>query len=212
MPVTANDLSTWIEISSRSYYSAGLRPGMRVISTFNAGPFVAGASLDTMTKLDVCHIPVGTGNTARLVKALQLIKADALLCTPSYAAYLAEHLVKIGTAPESLGLKRICVAGEPGGGETEFRGRIERAFGAKLCEAMGIGDVSISLWGECEAQHGMHFNGGDFVYVELIDPESGQPRPMEDGAEVRAGLYSLAARGGAAAALPLARPRAEAPQ
>lgn len=183
MPVTANDLSMWTEISSRSYHAAGLRPGMKVISTFNAGPFVAGASLDTMTKLGVCHIPVGTGNTARLVKALQLIKADALLCTPSYAAHLAEHLVKIGTPPESLGFKRICVAGEPGGGETEFRGRIERAFGAKLCEAMGIGDVSISLWGECDAQQGMHFNGGGFVHVELIDPESGQPRPMEDGAE-----------------------------
>ena len=183
MPVTADDLSMWIEISSRSYYTAGLRPKMKVISTFNAGPFVAGASLDTMTKLGVCHIPMGTGNTARLVKALQLIKADALLCTPSYAAYLAEHLVKIGIKPDSLGLKRICVAGEPGGGETEFRGRIERAFGAKLCEAMGIGDVSVSLWGECEAQQGMHFNGGDFVHVELIDPESGQPRPMEDGAE-----------------------------
>lgn len=183
MPVTAADLAMWIEISSRSYYAAGLRPGMKVVSTFNAGPFVAGASLDTMTKLGVTHIPVGTGNTARLVRALQLIKADALLCTPSYAAYLAEHLLKIGIAPDSLGLKRICVAGEPGGGETEFRGRIERAFGATMCEAMGIGDVSVSLWGECDAQQGMHFSGRDFVHVELIDPETGQPKPMEDGAE-----------------------------
>ena len=41
MPVTAEDLAMWTEISSRSYYAAGLRPGMKVISTFNAGPFVA---------------------------------------------------------------------------------------------------------------------------------------------------------------------------
>ena len=183
MPVTAGDLAMWIEISSRSYYTAGLRPGMKVVSTYNAGPFVAGAALDTLTKLGVCHIPVGTGNTARLVKALQLIKADALLCTPSYAAYLAEHLVKLGIDPAGLGLQRICVAGEPGGGETEFRARIERAFRAKVCEAMGIGDVSVSLWGECEAQHGMHFNGGDFVHAELIDLVSGQTKAFEDGAE-----------------------------
>ena len=181
MPVTANDLAMWIEISSRSYFAAGLRPGMRVLSTFNAGPFVAGAALDTMANLGVCHIPVGTGNTARLVRALQLIKPQALLCTPSYAAYLAEHLQKIGTAPASVGLRRICVAGEPGGGEPEFRSRLQQAFGAKLCEAMGIGDVSVSLWGECEAQAGMHFNGGDYVHVELIDPETGAPKQPGDG-------------------------------
>ena len=182
MPVTINDLRMWLEISSRSYFAGGLRAGMKVVSTFNAGPFVAGASLDTMSNLGVCHIPVGTGNTARLVRALQLIKPDALLCTPSYAAYMVEHLEKIGVSPGSVGLRRVCVAGEPGGGEPEFRARIERAFGAKLCEAMGIGDVSVSLWGECEAQEGMHFNGGDFVYVELIDPETGTPKQPSDGA------------------------------
>lgn len=182
MPVTASDLAMWIEISSRSYFAAGLRAGMTVLSTFNAGPFVAGAALDTMANLGVCHIPVGTGNTARLVRALQLIKPEALLCTPSYAAYLAEHLQKIGTDPRSVGLRRICVAGEPGGGEPEFRNRLQEAFGAKLCEAMGIGDVSVSLWGECEAQAGMHFNGGDYVHVELIDPETGATKPFQDGA------------------------------
>ena len=42
-----------------------------MLSTFNAGPFVAGAALDAMNNLGVCHIPVGTGNTARLVRALE---------------------------------------------------------------------------------------------------------------------------------------------
>ncbi|MBV9198481.1 MAG: phenylacetate--CoA ligase family protein, partial [Alphaproteobacteria bacterium] len=154
MPVTPADLAMWNEISARSYTAGGLRRGMRVVSTFNAGPFVAGAALDTMKKLGVCHIPVGTGNTARLVRALELIQPDALLCTPSYAVYLAEHLRDRGIDSAKLGLRRICVAGEPGGGEPEIRGRLQSAFGAKVCEAMGIGDVSISLWGECDAQQG----------------------------------------------------------
>ncbi|WP_426959172.1 phenylacetate--CoA ligase family protein [Muricoccus radiodurans] len=182
MPVTRRDLDSWITMSSRSYYAGGLRPGMRVVSTYNAGPFVAGAALDTLAALGVCHIPVGTGNTARLVRAMQLIRPEALLCTPSYAAYLAEHLTAQGIAPDGLGLRRICVAGEPGGGEAATRARLEAAFGVKLCEAMGIGDVSISLWGECDAQAGMHFNGGDHVHVELIDPATGQPVEKRDGA------------------------------
>jgi phenylacetate-CoA ligase len=47
---------------------------------------------------------------------------------------------------------------------------------------MGIGDIGVSLWGECEHRHGMHFGARGFVHFELIDPESGAPVPMEDGA------------------------------
>lgn len=182
MPLTARDLASWIEISSRSYTAAGLRRGMRAASTYNAGPFVAGAALDTIAALGLCHIPLGTGQTARLVRALELIRPEALLCTPSYALHLAEVLGGRGIAPDRLGLRHICVAGEPGGGEPAFRARLEAAFGARVCEAMGIGDISISLWGECEAQQGMHFGGSGHVHVELVDPASGEPVEKTDGA------------------------------
>jgi phenylacetate-CoA ligase len=183
MPVTARDLATWTEISSRSMFATGLRRGMKAVSTYNAGPFVAGAALDTVAALGLCHIPVGTGNTARLVRALQLIRPEALMCTPSYAAHLLEVLAERGVDAASLGLRRICVAGEPGAGEPAFRARVQSGFGgALMCEAMGIGDVSISLWGECDHQHGMHFSGGDHVHVELVDPETGAPVPKRDGA------------------------------
>lgn len=183
MPLTRNDLAMWIEISSRSYFATGIRPGMTVASTYNAGPFVAGAALETLSSLGTCHVPVGTGNTERLIRALQLIGPQALMCTPSYAAYLAEQLAERGIAADRLGLQRISVAGEPGGGEAQIRTGLEAAFGVKLCEAMGIGDISISLWGECDEQHGMHFSGGDFVHVELIDADSGKPVPITDGAQ-----------------------------
>jgi phenylacetate-CoA ligase len=183
MPLTAKDLATWIEISSRAYTATGLRRGQRMASTYNAGPFVAGAAIDTFANIGACHIPVGTGNTERLARALQVIRPEALVCTPSYAQYLTEWLEGRGIDPAGLGLRRISVAGEPGGGENAFRAAIEAAFGAKVCEAMGIGDISISLWGECEHQQGMHFCGGDFVHVELIDPASGEALPLEDGAE-----------------------------
>ena len=182
MPLTAADVATWIEISSRSYSATGLRRGQRLVTTYNAGPFVAGCALDTFTALGVCHIPVGTGNTERLVRALQRIHPEALCCTPSYALYLVEWLAERGIAADGLGLKRISVAGEPGGGDPAIRARIETTFGARLCEAMGIGDVSISLWGECDLQQGMHFGGGDCVHVELIDPASGAPVTIADGA------------------------------
>jgi phenylacetate-CoA ligase len=51
-----------------------------------------------------------------------------------------------------------------------------------VTEAMGIGDIGVSLWGECEAQDGMHFGAQGFVHPELIDPESGEAVAMEHGA------------------------------
>ena len=47
---------------------------------------------------------------------------------------------------------------------------------------MGVGDVSTSLWAECQAQCGMHFSATDYVHVELIDPETEQPVKWQDGA------------------------------
>ena len=77
----------------------------------------------------------------------------------------------------------MLVAGEPGGGEPGFRARLEAGWGARVTEAMGIGDIGVSLWGECEAQDGMHLGAAEFVHPELIDPATGAAVAMDDGAE-----------------------------
>ena len=63
-------------------------PGQRIVSTYNAGPFVAGAALAAFDRIGLCHIPVGTGNTERLMLAIELLEPEAAVLTPSYAAYL----------------------------------------------------------------------------------------------------------------------------
>ncbi|MEJ8573651.1 phenylacetate--CoA ligase family protein [Microbaculum marinum] len=183
IPLTAGDLDNWVRTSSRTYAATGMEKGRRVVSTYNAGPFVAGAALDAFNRLGVCHIPVGTGNTERLMTAVQLLKPQMLVLTPSYALHLAEWARDRGIDTAGSSVERIMVAGEPGGGEPAMRARLEEAWGAVVVEAMGIGDISVSLWGECEARDGMHFCGQEFVHFELIDPDSGASLPVEDGAE-----------------------------
>ena len=41
--LTAEDLKAWVTTSARSYAASGIKAGERVITTYNAGPFVAGA-------------------------------------------------------------------------------------------------------------------------------------------------------------------------
>lgn len=180
IPLTANDLQDWREIGTTSYSRNGLKRGDRLITTYGAGPFVAGASLAAFDHIGVTHIPVGVGNTERLLTAVQRLKAQAIACTPSYAMHIYETAQARGIDVSCV--ERLIVAGEPGGGEAQFRNRIETAFGAKVYEVMGIGDIAASLWGECPAQAGMHFSGEGIIHVELIDPETGKPSKLEDGA------------------------------
>ena len=177
IPLTAGDLDNWVTASARSYAASGVVAGQRIVSTYNAGPFVAGAALGAFERLGLTHIPVGTGNTERLVRAIELLRPEAVVLTPSYAAYLAESFDLRDSSVE-----RVLVAGEPGGGEPAFREMVEAGWGAKLTEAMGIGDIGVSLWGECEEQDGMHLGARGFVHSELIEPETGAALELNDGA------------------------------
>ena len=182
VPLTAADLDAWVRISSRSYAASGLSRGERMVSTYNAGPFVAGAALGAFDRLGLCHIPVGTGNTERLITAVDLLKPTVVAMTPSYALHLIEWSRARGFDLASSSVRRVMVAGEPGGGEPAMRAALEAGWGASVTEAMGIGDISVSLWGECEQKAGMHFSGRGFVHFELIDPATGAPVEMQDGA------------------------------
>ena len=177
IPLTAGDYENWIVGGMRSYGASGLRAGETLVSTYNAGPFVAGAALAAFDRLGVTHVPVGTGNTERLLTAIELLRPDAVVLTPSYAAHLLER--EPGLAESSV--KRVLVAGEPGGGEPSFRSKLEEGWGAKVTEAMGIGDIGPSLWGECEEQNGMHLGARGLVHAELIDPQTGEALQLDDG-------------------------------
>jgi phenylacetate-CoA ligase len=182
IPLTARDLENWVTGSARSYAASGVGSGDRIVSTYNAGPFVAGAALAALDRIGCSHVPVGTGNTERLMLAIEQLGADAVVLTPSYASYLVEWAAERGFDLIGSSVKRVLVAGEPGGGEPAFRARLEEGWGARVTEAMGIGDIGPSLWGECEEQDGMHLGARGFVHAELIDPDTGAAIELTDGA------------------------------
>lgn len=181
--LTRNDIDMYATNVARGYSAAGFSAGQRIVVGFNAGPFVAGAVYYGFDKIGCTVIPVGTGNTERLVTAIQKLKATGISCTPSYGLYLIDWCQQHGIETETLGLTNMITAGEPGGGDPLIRDRIETAFGCKVRESMGIGDISLSAWAEDEDANGMHFMARGFVHVELIDPASGEPIPWEDKAE-----------------------------
>ena len=125
IPLTAGDFENWVTGSARSYAASGITAGQRIVSTYNAGPFVAGAALAAFDRVGLCHIPVGTGNTERLIAAIELLRPEAAALTPSYAAHLLEWAAERDVDLPASSVERLLVAGEPGGGEPAFRAKHE---------------------------------------------------------------------------------------
>ena len=184
LALTRGDMETWTLMGTRTYYATGIHEHSSVLTTFGAGPFVAGHTHFVLLRIGTRSVPVAPGDTERVVFGLRAGLADTLLSTASFAQYLANRFEKEGQV-EGPGLKltHVVTGGEPGGGIPAIRDHIQRALGVTVTEVMGIGDIAPSLFGECTHQQGMHFCGAGHVWVELIDPESQEPVEIETGAE-----------------------------
>lgn len=198
--LTRRDTDRYATHLARGYTAAGFSPGQRVVIAFNAGPFIAGESFYGFNQLGLCLIPVGTGNTERLVSAVDRLGATGISCTPSHALYLLDWCQDRGIDTRALGLKKMIVAGEPGGGDLVIRNKLEQGFGCDVRESMGIGDISLSTWAEDAAGGGMNFMARGAVHVELVEPSTGEPLAWKDGAEGEL-VYTALAR----EAMPLLR-------
>ena len=181
IPLTAATLTTGSR-APVSKSASGVSAGERIVSTCNAGPFVAGAALDTFERIGLSHIPVGTGS------------ADAP-CSPSIRSSRKPPCSRPPTPPTcSSGpprvamtcVARVCVVSSwPASPEAE--NQLEpssRTAGARRSLRRWASETSARRsWGECEEQDGMHLGARGFVHAELNDPESGGAIAIQDGAK-----------------------------
>ncbi len=181
--VTRRDAGVWTRVTARSFYTQGIRPTDIIIHGASLALFAGGLpAKDALELIGATFVPVGTGASEKLVLVARTLGANALHCTPSYAIYLADWVRReAGLEPRELGIRKIVCGAEPGAGIPAVRSRISSEFGARVTEGLGNADMVPIIFAECKDQSGMHFNGQEYVYVEIIDPESGQVLPIESG-------------------------------
>jgi len=183
--LTARDVEVFADAIANVWFTAGIRRG-DIVAHLVGLPMVAGGLpyADGFRRVGATLCWLGGFPTERILLDLRRLRVSALLATTSFALYLAERWDEVGRAsglPSSL--RKVLGGGEPGLGSPELRARIERGLHlTHLRETMGLGDVLPSMWGECEAGDGMHFNAQRYVALELIDPDTGAQRPWADGA------------------------------
>jgi phenylacetate-CoA ligase len=184
--LTAQDALMWHESSARSLFACGIRPGHRVLHGFSLSKgFVGGLPIfQALQHLGALDIPIGAdGGVERLLAAAFDLRPDAIVGTPNFLLHLAEAArTQLGRDVRELGVRRLVVGGEPGGGIPALRQRIQQAWGSTLCELMGGTDLAVIYWAECDEQSGMHMTAPDYIVTELIDPDSGQVKPFTEGA------------------------------
>jgi phenylacetate-CoA ligase len=62
------------------------------------------------------------------------------------------------------------------------RSEIGAAWGATVADSFGMSDVWSTMAGACEQGEGLHLTVGEHALLELVDPDSGEPVELEDGA------------------------------
>lgn len=185
LALSRNDARITAVVGGRAQSAAGLGPGHRVVHCLNYQMWMGGLT-DHMTleETGATVIPFGTGDSRLLIETIRQLKVTAISCTPSYPAVLerviAEHFPQL--SPRDLGLKLALFGGEAGLDDVAFRRRLEQVWGFAPRNAnYGVSDVFCNFAGQCEQQNDLHFVAADMLYPELIDPDTGAPRPIAEG-------------------------------
>ena len=63
-----------------------------------------------------------------------------------------------------------------------MRAEIEEAWGATVADTFGMSDVWSTMGGECGRGDGLHLTCLEHAVLELIDPDTTDPVPFQDGA------------------------------
>ena len=176
-PFTKKDFDDFQNVESRQYWSIGMRPKDRYLHALNFSLFVGGPDVIGAQNLGALCIWGGTLPSDRLLYIIQQFKPTITWTTPSYAWYLGETALKQGIDPSrDLSIRKIIVAGEPGGSIPATREAIEKIWGADLYDYYGLSDIFGSCAGMCPEKNGLHL-AEDNILLEVLDPKTQKPVP-----------------------------------
>ncbi|MBE0539814.1 MAG: AMP-binding protein [Verrucomicrobia bacterium] len=156
------------------FRTAGVAAGDRVYFAFSFGPFIGfWMAYESAARLGCLCLPGGGMSSAARLRAIMENGATALCCTPTYAIRLgevaAEETMDLGASQ----VRKILVAGEPGGSVLATRARIESLWaGARVFDHHGMTEVGPVTF-ECPAQPGVLHVMESGYYAEIIDPATG---------------------------------------
>lgn len=172
---SARDVEYITDVTARTMWSFGVRPGDIVQNGFAYGLWVAGLSVHYAARRIGCFvIPIGATATEQQIHYMRTARSTVFLSTPSYALHIAERIRELGLAPGALALRVGCFGGEAGTENPATRAKIETGLGIEAYDYFGLGEIGPTMACECTAKAGLHWSE-DLHIVEIIDPDANRP-------------------------------------
>ena len=167
---TAENWQRWLEAWQYVLDAADVGPQDRAIMAFSFGPFVGfWSAFDAAVARGLMVAPTGSLSTPARLDLIHSIDATVVFCTPSYALHMAEVAQRSKIDLVNNSVKKIIVAGEPGGSMPAIRSKIETAWGATVIDHAGASEVG--PWGFPDADARGLFVNESMVYAEVISLE-----------------------------------------
>ena len=161
----------------------------KIYFAFSFGPFIGfWLAFDAAQKLGSLCFPGGGLSSEARLKAILENEITVLCCTPTYALRLAE-IAGFGSPPEGgtpnqSRVRKIIVAGEPGGSIPATRERLEKLWpDAKVFDHHGMTETGPVTY-ECPAQPGVLHVLESAYYAEIVDPKTGFAIPPGEKGEL----------------------------
>ena len=175
IPYTQQDVTDWAIQFARCYETAGITNRDRIHITPGYGLWTAGIGFQLgAERLGAMTIPMGPGNTEKQLRMMQDLKSTVLCATSSYALLLAEEIAERGIR-DRICLRKGVIGSERWG--DKMRQRIAGELGVEIYDIYGLTEVyGPGIGISCDEHHGMHI-WDDYVYVEVVDPDTGAPVP-----------------------------------
>jgi phenylacetate-CoA ligase len=138
---TTGSWSAMLDCWDLVYEAAGVGPGDKIFFAFSFGPFLGfWTAFESATRRGNLSIPGGGLSSKARLQAMVAHEVEALCCTPTYAMRLGELFASHANDETSTyRLKKIIVAGEPGGSLPEVRKRLSDLWkGARVFDHHGM--------------------------------------------------------------------------
>lgn len=183
IPYTQKDVDDWATMFARCYEVAGITNKDRIQITPGYGLWTAGIGFQLgCEKLGAMAIPMGPGNTDKQLQMMQDMGSTVICSTSSYALLLTEEIEKREIPREKIKLKKGVIGSERW--SAKMRKRIAEGLGIELYDIYGLTEIyGPGIGINCEHNTGMHI-WDDYLYLEIIDPKTGQPVPDGEFGEI----------------------------
>lgn len=174
IPFSMYDTVRYGESWVYGFWGLGIRPADSFYFAFGWGNFAGFWSAYWGARRLGCRVISGGGlDTKGHIQAILRIKPTVLISTPTFALRMAAVAADMGVDLAKSSIRFTYHAGEPGPTALPaMRAQLEKAWGAKSGELLGIAEVDAMAPG-CPNGDGVHLNEMN-VFAWQLDPKAGR--------------------------------------